>query len=218
MASTSMPRDHLSSRPPELKLEIFRHLPTASSVHNLSVASKVFRRFLDEHHDSIVRSLANKIVKPECVKLAVMAIESRAVNPDDGKSVQQFIDTYMNHDKLTKQQLCLRVVDRMPALHHAILSAIDLGFPTAVDLSPRDQKLVLQSHYVLETFSNLYNSFKSLATTKEIGFRFVYHPNYPWPAQFWAHFSQSELEVVCKVGQLLYEHGTRIKDYLLFVA
>ncbi|KAK8085869.1 hypothetical protein PG997_007140 [Apiospora hydei] len=217
----NQPRDHLSRLPPEIKLEIFACLPAASA-HNLSVTTKDFRAFLACHYAVITRSLIDQVIPPECVKLAFMVIKSRFVDPTDGESTKQFIASHMNQNALEEGQLSLRVVNDMMAVHRAIVSLkqdASGSMPRSPIGSPQDYMRVLQTYYVLEIFSNLYNLSKGSSAAGEAGFGcFTPPPGGPtsvnlfaWPCGFLGHFAHDELNMVLKVTHALSWHYSRGK-------
>ncbi|KAK8044008.1 hypothetical protein PG993_004032 [Apiospora rasikravindrae] len=216
MATTNQPRDHLTPLPPEIKLEIFSHLPSATAAHNLSMASRDFRGVLTCHYDAIVRSLVDRAISPQCVKLAFMVIESRSVDSTNGESIKKFFDSYMNQDGLEDGQLSLRVVHEMIAVHRAIVSLkqdASASMPSSPICAPNDHMRVVQTYHVLEIFSNLYDASKGSPTASEPDFgKFNPLPGptrvnlFAWPCTFWGHFARDELQIVLKVAHALSWH------------
>lgn len=127
MAAAVQPRDHFSRLPTEMKLEIFHQIPDASSVHNLSLASKGFRGILKKHCSAIARTLINRLVPPECKKLVVMAIKSRSDDICEDSNMQDFFDQFMNRNELRDDQYDFEVANDIPSLHHAIVTLQNQG-------------------------------------------------------------------------------------------
>ncbi|KAK6854962.1 hypothetical protein PG995_008494 [Apiospora arundinis] len=161
MALSAQSRDRLSRLPTELKLEIFLNLSDAPSVFNLSLASKGFRNILEDFYPTIVRTLVSRLVPPECTKLAVMAIASQSVDPNDNDDLQNFFDEHMNHSELADDQLELKVANGIPSLHHTIVTLQSQGMHSTLfrlaHISPNvDPMRLIQFYYAIKIVSNLF--------------------------------------------------------------
>lgn len=229
MAAALQSRDRLSGLPNEIKLEIFLQLPDAASVYHFSMASKDFRSILDEYYATIVRTLVNHLVSPECAKLAVMANASRRVDTKDDSDIQHFFDCFMNRDDLDDDLLQLQTASEIPSLHHAIIALQNQGLhswvfrpnpsgDTLIDPATDPMRLI-QSYYILEVFSKLCLrvsgsdarafhfsfgcfSFGQLASEEDSSFIL---PS-GWPSKFWGHFSEEELDLVARLIDVMYYH------------
>ncbi|KAK8131336.1 hypothetical protein PG984_007774 [Apiospora sp. TS-2023a] len=211
MASAVQPQDHFSGLATELKLEIFCQLPDALSVRNLALASKAFHSILHTHYATIVRALVNHLVSPECAKLAVMAIESRSVDPLDDDSMQGFFDQFMNRDELRDDQYGLEVASKIPSLHHAIVA-----------LQNQNPIRLIQTYYVVEIFSNLCHGLTAPINDRRVcGFGMIV-PDVDssdimpdsWATKFWGRFSEEEISLAASFGPVLYHHQEEVKNML----
>ncbi|KAI1650398.1 uncharacterized protein F4817DRAFT_312766 [Daldinia loculata] len=189
----------IKSMPTEIVVEIFTSMESAREVRSLFLASKRFYKVYVESSNHIAKALILRRLDPNDYKLAVMAIESRKVNPLDKSELKQFFNDYVHHRewdiKLFRMYTAFHLPELQDAAEHILESEYGLRIPELHDIIPEtatEHARKIRALYLREILLNLFhqmpNRYKYTLTP------FLESPPYPeWVIDFRANFCYGEL-------------------------
>ncbi|KAI1373693.1 hypothetical protein F4677DRAFT_448263 [Hypoxylon crocopeplum] len=189
---TTRPIDRL---PVEILVEIFSFAGSADDVHSLLLTSKKLYAAYIKNANRIAKAHIFRLLDPSDYKLAVMAIESRNVNPLDQTSLQRFFDDYIHHEEWGIKLFRMRTVSRLPELINAISYIVETlnespGTRLKRDMGPTpgENARKTRAYYMQEVSLNLFNRMPG-----EEGHWILSTPNKDWMTKYWANFSPGEI-------------------------
>ncbi|KAL7628385.1 hypothetical protein AAE478_002587 [Parahypoxylon ruwenzoriense] len=107
----------IESMPDEIIAEFFKHLPDYESVKNLQLAHKIFSNSYLNHNSSIVIDVLNPMAPTQStLKLAFMAVDSKAIDTCSGVIVGRLITKYLKEKDFPPDQWDIRKMEKVRAM------------------------------------------------------------------------------------------------------
>ncbi|KAI0852844.1 hypothetical protein F5Y00DRAFT_258099 [Daldinia vernicosa] len=154
--------------PVEVIVKIFASMESIGEVRSLILASKKFYDIYAENSNQIAKGLILHQLGPNDYKLAVMAIESRKVNPLDATELKQFFDDYIHHKEWELKLFRMHTVFHLPELQDAaeciLKSEHGLMIPEIQEIipeTPTEHARKIRALYMREIMLNLFHQIPS---------------------------------------------------------
>ncbi|KAI1210620.1 uncharacterized protein F4807DRAFT_422058 [Annulohypoxylon truncatum] len=209
-----MEPDHIFYRmPPELIVKIYKRMNDIGDVKATLSTCRRAKAIFDEHAGAIAKSHLLRTIHPINVKLMVMAVASRDVDPRDQKSVEQFFRSYIwRAEPWPASYITMEMVAALPFFYgcmNLLFERIWIGLWREFSgIPPTDAELarVLRTFLMIETATNLF--YRAPGKNGEALRR---APHVEWVDRYWEVFSHAEIEVVLKTKPHYsgrFEYGT----------
>ncbi|KAI0004724.1 hypothetical protein F4779DRAFT_633878 [Xylariaceae sp. FL0662B] len=143
--------------PTELIYTIFTVAADANDVHSLMLASKRLYSVYERSSGLIAKSHSLRILSPSDYKLAIMAVESRAVDPTDQASLSEFFEVFIYQKDWIFSQFRMSTVSQLPSLLEAAVHFLP-GANNINNLStPTEHARIVRTILMWETAINLFH-------------------------------------------------------------
>ncbi|KAI1386804.1 uncharacterized protein F4822DRAFT_445040 [Hypoxylon trugodes] len=179
--------------PIEIITQIFKVLEDPNDIHSLLLTSKTLYNVYSCNKHHIARSHIFRLLDPDDYKLAVMAIESRKVDPLDQNSLTEFFNNYVHHDEWDIELFRMGTVHHLPELITAASRLEHYGTnfragDSVIHDSPTEKARKFRAYYMHEIGTNLFHRFPDPNRPP-----LIEAPYNEWVVKFWANFSPAEI-------------------------
>lgn len=184
--------------PVEIVVKIYKSMNDAGDVKATLSTCRRAEAVFDDNAGVIAKSHLLRTLHPYNIKMMVMAVASRDVDPQDEKSIEQFFRDYLfRADPWPASMFTMDMVAALPILKKAmwqVLSCTYVGVfwkPFHVKVTPTEIARELRTCLMLETGANLFyrppgrNHLTVMRT-----------PHVEWVDKYWDVFSQVELQAI----------------------
>ncbi|OTA93553.1 hypothetical protein M434DRAFT_385522 [Hypoxylon sp. CO27-5] len=140
------PLSAFENLPTELVVDVFCKLDTPSDIHSLLLTSKALYGVFAGSENYIAKAHTLALLSPDDYKLAVMAIESRKVDPFCQESIQEFFDDYLNPhcEEWDLRLFRIHTVGHLPELIKAT-SVLVQDMDTFYFWFPNNRRIIIES-------------------------------------------------------------------------
>ncbi|KAI1479974.1 hypothetical protein F4774DRAFT_425602 [Daldinia eschscholtzii] len=200
----------IESMPTEITVRIFNYLESGQGVHSLLQASKTLYNTYTGSTHHIAKEHILRQFDSDDYKLAVMAVESRKVNPFDLTEVETFFNDYLHRREWDIKLFRMDTAYQIPELKKAAELLVDsqYGLKTRVVAkllpeTPTERARKIRSLYMNDIFLNLFHLVP--ARIKGVPSRIL--PRAPYPdmvKRFWLNFAPAEIAQVQAVRSAMH--------------
>ncbi|RYP30484.1 hypothetical protein DL767_006225 [Monosporascus sp. MG133] len=140
-----------------------------------------------------------RLVEPQVLKLAIMAVESRSVDPTDEDSLEKFFTNYVHHDEWPRSHFRLSTAAQLPELQNmtrelkeSAQAILFHGHPLAETPSEHIRKM--RAYYIVETAANLFHRWSMEDAPV------IWAPFPRFLTLYWLNFSWGEVSMIRSIG------------------
>ncbi|KAI0900467.1 hypothetical protein F4806DRAFT_504218 [Annulohypoxylon nitens] len=184
--------------PVEIVVKIYKSMNDAGDVKATLSTCRRAKAIFDDNAGVIAKSHLLRTLHPYNIKMMVMAVASRDVDPQDEKSIEQFFRDYLfRADPWPASMFTMDMVAALPifvAAMREVLIGTYLGVfwrPWCLGMTPTEIARRLRTCLMIETGANLF--YRPPGRNPQTVMR---TPHVEWVDKYWDVFSRVELEAV----------------------
>ncbi|KAI0884717.1 uncharacterized protein GGS22DRAFT_188928 [Annulohypoxylon maeteangense] len=193
--------------PAELIIKIYKSMNDIEDIKATLSTCRRAKAIFDAHASAIAKSHLLRKIHPSNLKLMVMAVASRDVDPEDPVSIERFFHKYIWHaadDVWPNSYFTMDMVALLPVFAGAAEQVWECAGancfrrPFYFEQSPTEDARKLRVCLMIETATNLFYR----APGKD-GVIFWRCPNAEWADRYWDAFSRVEVDMVVEVADFV---------------
>ncbi|KAI0388146.1 hypothetical protein F5Y04DRAFT_274997 [Hypomontagnella monticulosa] len=205
--ATQVMASALECLPPEIIVKIYTSTKSSSDVKSLFLTSKRLYQVYEVNCHLIAKAHIFRVLRPDDYKLAIMAVESRKVNPHDEASLERFFHDYVHRNEWDIKLFRMYTAFNIAELAHTTEELVVYGTiprsnggrisqtcppgPLPYYEPPEVRARKRRAYYIQETVINL---FHRMPGPRQLPL--LETPHEKWAEKFWAIFSPVEIDQV----------------------
>ncbi|KAI1461119.1 hypothetical protein F4805DRAFT_414790 [Annulohypoxylon moriforme] len=204
-------KEHIFNRiPVELMIKIYKSLFDLKDVKATLSTCRRAKAIFYENAGDIAKAYLFRTLDPSNLKLLVMAVASRDVDPQDPASIEQFFRKYIwRSGPWPSSYITMDMVASLEPFCETCNHAwMWVSLPFEYKRTPTQEARKLRGGLMIETATNLF--YRGPGKDGAIFWR---SPNVEWADKYWEAFSRIEVMMVLEVSfylQKIILHGKRL--------